>query len=145
MRHYKRHLYLVSTVQLRATNETGCPTRCLHWSVCGSCTFISCFVQTSWGMNLNKKKIDNTWYTVKSQHFKKTWTMLRNSNSITYKFGPRSLFRPLTTTKMTSGHEWKSLSGNYEDFQRELDNTASGVEFINQMMKEFHQIEVRLF
>ena len=46
---------------------------------------------------------------------------------------------------MTSEHEWKSLSGNYEDFQRELDNTASGVEFINQMMKEFHQIEVRLF
>ena len=46
---------------------------------------------------------------------------------------------------MASGHEWKSLSGNYEDFQRELDNTASGVEFINQMMKEFHQIEVRLF
>ena len=71
--------------------------------------------------------------------------MLRNSNIITYKFGPRSLFRPLTTTKMASGHEWKSLSGNYEDFQRELDNTASGVEFINQMMKEFHHIEVKLF
>ena len=71
--------------------------------------------------------------------------MLRNSNIITYKFGPRSLFRPLTTTKMTSGHEWKNLSGNYEDFQRELDNTASGVEFINQMMKEFHHIEVKLF
>ena len=46
---------------------------------------------------------------------------------------------------MASEHEWKSLSGNYEDFQRELDNTASRVEFINQMMKEFHQIEVRLF
>ena len=71
--------------------------------------------------------------------------MLRNSNIFTYKIGPRSLFRQLTSTKMASGHEWKSLSGNYEDFQRELDNTASGVEFINQMMKEFHQIEVRLF
>ena len=68
--------------------------------------------------------------------------MLRNSNIITYKFGPRSFFCPLTTTEMTSEHEWKSLSGNYEDFQRELDNTASGVEFINQMMKEFHHIEV---
>ena len=38
--------------------------------------------------------------------------------------------------------KWKNLSGNYKDFQTELDNTANGVEFINQMMKELHQIEV---
>ena len=54
---------------------------------------------------------------------------------------------PFIITEMTSGktaeaEEWKGLSGNYEDFQKELDNTASGVEFINQMMKVFHQIEV---
>ena len=38
--------------------------------------------------------------------------------------------------------KWENLSGNYKDFQTELDNTANGVEFINQMMKELHQIEV---
>ena len=45
--------------------------------------------------------------------------------------------------KMTTEKEWKNLSGNYKDFQIELDNTANGVEFINQMMKELHQIEVK--
>ena len=51
----------------------------------------------------------------------------------------------MSTWNLSSGAEnleWKSLVGNYEDFQNELNNASDGIECLKQLWTDFHQFEV---
>ena len=39
-------------------------------------------------------------------------------------------------------YKWRTLVRNYEDFQNELDNTATGIDVLKDLYVEFHKFEV---